>query len=306
MKNISLLPLIINPVNWPTWFFLALFRLIIMLPMRWIEFLGVGIGKVLYYGRPDRVRIARINLEIAFPEMSEAEREKLIKTNYNNLGMGVFEIPMSWWQQKRLVKLTDIEGLENIQAVLEQGHGAILLISHFTCLEIAGHVLCTKLPLEVVYKPARNKVFEYFLVRNRQAHLTNLISNDSPRKMLSALKKNHVIWYAPDQNLRSKDLTFAPFFGKLATAITSTSRLAKLSGAELVPCYIKRYRNDKNQVRYKIVIQPVVENFPSDDVEHDAATVNLMNEQLARANPEQYLWVHQRYKTRPEGEEPIY
>lgn len=306
MKNIPLSKLVLNPLNWPTWIFLGLLRLCIMLPIRWIEALGAAIGMLIYYARPSRVRIARINLNIAYPDMPEPEREALIIKNYKHLGMGVFEIAMSWWQQKRLLKMTDFEGVEYLQQVLAEGNGAILLISHFTCLEIAGHVLCTKVPLEVVYKPARNKVYEYFLVKNRQAHLTNLISNDSPRKMISALKKNHVIWYAPDQNLRSKDLTFAPFFNELATAITSTSRLAKLSGAKLVPSYIKRYRNEQNQTRYKVVVQPPVSHFPTDDVEADAATVNKINEDLARLNPEQYLWVHQRYKTRPPGASPVY
>jgi len=306
LKNIPLKQLALNPLYWPTAFFLGLLRLLVLLPMRWLEVLGSAFGLLIYYARPSRARIAAVNLRIAFPEKNEDEIQRLCKTSYKHLGMGVFEVGLAWWQQKRLIKIAKINGLEHLTAAINKGNGVILLTSHFTCLEIGAHIICTKVPLEAVYKPANNKFFDYFMVKKRNDHFTKLISNDSPRKMIVALKRNHVIWYAPDQNLQGKDMTFAPFFNEMATAITAPSRLAKLTGAALVPYSIKRHRDANGKIIYELFIHAEVENFPTDDINSDAAFINKINESLVRENPEQYLWVHKRYKTRPEGSKPVY
>ena len=307
MKNTPIKKIILNPLYWPTAFFLGLLRLLVFLPIVWLEYLGAAFGMLVYYVRPSRARAAEINLKIAFPEKSETEIQQLCKTNFKQLGMGVFEVGMAWWRQDKLLEISKINGLEHLTSALEKGKGVILLTSHFTCLEIGAHIICTKIPLEAVYKPAKNKLFDFFMVKKRNEHFSKLIINDSPRKMIAALKRNHALWYAPDQNLRGKDMIFAPFFNEMATAITAPSRLAKLSGASLVPYYIKRHRDSESgKIIYELFIQPCVNNFPTDDINKDAAQINLINEKLIRENPEQYLWVHKRYKTRPEGAKPIY
>lgn len=307
MKNFPFKKLIFNPLYWPTAFFLALLRLLVLLPMSWLEVLGMTLGRLIYYARPSRAHTAMVNLKIAFPEKSNAEIRQLCKTNYKHLGMGVFEVGLAWWRQDKLLEISKINGLEHLTKALEKGNGVILLTSHFTCLEIGAHIICTKVPLEAVYKPANNKLFDYFMVKKRNEHFSKLISNDSPRKMIAALKRNHALWYAPDQNLRGKDIIFAPFFNEMATAITAPSRLAKLSGASLVPYYIKRHKDSESKkIIYELFIQPCIDTFPSDDINKDAAEINLINESLIRKNPEQYLWVHKRYKTRPDGEKSVY
>jgi len=306
LKNIPLKQLALNPLYWPTALFLGLLRLLVLLPMRWLEYLGSVFGLLIYYSRPSRARIAAINLRIAFPEKNEEEIQRLCKTSYKHLGIGIFEVGLAWWQQKRLIQIAKINGLEHLNAALAKGNGVILLTSHFTCLEIGAHIICTKVPLEAVYKPANNKFFDYFMVKKRNDHFTKLISNDSPRKMIAALKRNHVIWYAPDQNLQGKDMTFAPFFNEMATAITAPSRLAKLTGAALVPYSIKRHQDASGKIIYELFIHAEVKDFPTDDTNSDAALINKINEELVRENPEQYLWVHKRYKTRPEGSKPVY
>jgi len=278
-----------------------------MLPMIWIEKIGSGIGMLFYYLRADRVKVACINLAIAFPEKSETEIQQLCRENFKQLGIGTLEVGMAWWRQKKLIKISRINGFEHLHSALEKNNGVILLTSHFTCLEVGGHILCDSVPLEAVYKPAKNKLFDYFMYKKRDAHLTKIISNDSPRRIISALKKNHIVWYAPDQNLRGKDMVFAPFFNKLATAITAPSRLAKATNAALVPYWIQRHKDPASgKLIYELHIQPAVENFPTEDLQADAARINAINEALVRENPEQYLWVHKRYKTRPEGEEAVY
>lgn len=262
---------------------------------------------LVYYARPSRVHTVTTNLKIAFPEKTSLEIKQLCKINFKQIGIGVFEVGLAWWRQDKLLKVSKINGLEHLTNALNKGQGVILLTSHFTCLEVGAHIICTKVPLEAVYKPARNKLFDYFMVKKRNEHFNQLISNDSPRKMIAALKRNHVVWYAPDQNLRGKDIVFAPFFNKLATAITAPSRLAKISGAALVPYYIERKADEvTGKIIYELTILPSVDNFPTDNINNDAAKINLINEKLIRENPEQYLWAHKRYKTRPEGEKPVY
>ena len=269
--------------------------------------MGTGIGMLFYYLRADRVKVASINLSIAFPEKSKSEIQQLCHENFKQLGIGTLEVGLAWWRQKKLIKISRINGLENIQAALNKNNGVILLTSHFTCLEVGAHILCESVPLEAVYKPAKNKLFDYFMYKKRDEHFTKTISNDSPRKIISALKDNHVVWYAPDQNLRGKDMVFAPFFNKLATAITAPSRLAKATNAALVPYWIQRHKDLENgKLIYELHIQPAVENFPTGDLQADAALINAINEALVRENPEQYLWVHKRYKTRPDGEPRVY
>lgn len=262
---------------------------------------------LIYYLRADRRHIVSTNLKIAFPEKTDDEIRLLAKKNFKQLGIGALEVGLAWWQQERLLKLSRINGLEHLTRALEHNHGVILLTSHFTCLETGAHIICDKIPLEAVYKPAKNKLFDFFMVKKRKQHFTNLISNDSPRKIIAALKRNHVVWYAPDQNLRGKDVVFAPFFNEMATAITAPSRLAKVTGAALVPYYIKRHKEEHSgKLVYELFIQPAVDNFPTDNIENDAARINKINEDLIRENPEQYLWAHKRYKTRPDGEKPVY
>lgn len=307
MKNSSLKQLILNPKHWPTWFFIGLLRLIIILPLRWLEVIGSTLGMLLYYLKSSRVRVATINLKIAYPDKSDNEIKTLCKESFKQFGIGTLEIALSWWQLKRIIKSSRINGLEHLTTALKKGKGVILLTSHFTCLEVGGHILSTKIPLEAVFKPAKNKAFNYIMFKKRQEHLSLVISNDNPRQMIAALKRNHALWYAPDQNLRGKDIVFAPYFNKMATAITAASRLAKLSGASLIPYYIKRHKHEETGgIIYEIYIQPEVDNFPTGNINHDAAKISSINEDLVRNNPEQYLWVHKRYKTRPAGEKPIY
>ena len=307
MKNIPLKKFILNPLYWPTGFFLGLLHLLVFLPIAWLEYIGAAFGMLVYYARPSRVHTVTTNLKIAFPEKTSLEIKQLCKINFKQIGIGVFEVGLAWWRQDKLLKVSKINGLEHLTNALNKGQGVILLTSHFTCLEVGAHIICTKVPLEAVYKPARNKLFDYFMVKKRNEHFNQLISNDSPRKMIAALKRNHVVWYAPDQNLRGKDIVFAPFFNKLATAITAPSRLAKISGAALVPYYIERKADEvTGKIIYELTILPSVDNFPTDNINNDAAKINLINEKLIRENPEQYLWAHKRYKTRPEGEKPVY
>ncbi len=293
----------IAPRYWPTWFALALLRLLIILPLPAIIVCGTLLGKLLYIALPDRRKIADINLKIAFPTASDAEIKRLRKSSFNSMGIAAFELALSWWHDQRILKLCEVEGLENITSAQQQGKGVIILTAHFTCLEIGGPVLNHYVPFQVMYKPAHNKLFDAFMRYHRGRLYKAIVDYHKPITMIKGLKKGNAAWYAPDQDFRGKDMIYIPFFGVQASALTAPARFAEITGAAVVPYYIQRKAYGKG---YRLVILPALENFPTNDTETDARIINQALEHLILQNPEQYLWVHKRYKNRPEGEAQIY
>jgi Kdo2-lipid IVA lauroyltransferase/acyltransferase len=291
------------PKYWPTWFLLGLMRLVILLPLSGIVLCGSILGKLLYLVMPKRRKIAEINLRIAFPDASDQEIKRLIKSCFRNMGIGGFEQALNWWHSDRLLKLCEIEGEEHL--IPPEGKGIILLSAHFTCLEIPGPTLIHHLPVpfQVMYKHAHNKLFDAFMYYHRARLYAAIVDYHKPIGMIRGLKKGNAAWYAPDQDFRGKDMIFVPFFGELASTLTAPARLAKISATPVVPYYIKRKPGGQG---YHLVILPPLKDFPSGDDEADALSINQKLEELIMHNPEQYLWVHKRYKNRPEGAPAIY
>jgi KDO2-lipid IV(A) lauroyltransferase len=182
----------------------------------------------------------------------------------------------------------------------------ILLSAHFTTLEIGGRFLAMQagdLPLNAMYRPNENPVLEHAIRDRRSARFGAPIGRDDVRAMLRALRKNGVVWYAFDQNYRRKHRVFAPFFGVPAATNTATSRLAQATGAAVVPFYTRRL---PGTCRYVQRIDAPLEGFPGSDAEADAARLNALIEDWVRDAPEQYLWTHRRFRTRPRGEPKLY
>lgn len=291
------------PKYWPTWLALALLRTVIILPLPGIIFCGKALGKLLYITLPSRRIIADINLKIAFPEASDKKIISLRKQCFDNMGIAAFELALSWWQEQRLLSLCEVEGLDNITQIQAEGRGVIILTAHFTCLEIGGPVLNHHVPFQVMYKPAHNKLFDAFMRYHRGRLYKAIVEYHKPISMIKGLKKGHAAWYAPDQDFRGKDMIYIPFFGVQASALTAPARFAQMTGAAVVPYYIQRKPDNRG---YKLVISSALENFPSGDTKADALAINQALEALILNNPEQYLWVHKRYKNRPAGETAIY
>lgn len=293
----------LSPRFWPTWFALGLMRLVARLPLPMIVLLGKGLGRLLNIVLPQRRKIAEINLRIAFPKLDQSRINRIINTSIDNIGIAAFEVGLSWWEHDRLLRMCEIEGLEHLQAALHQGHGVIILTAHFTCLEIGGPALNQHVPFQVMYKRAHNPLFDAFMKYHRGRLYKAIVDHHRPRTLIKGLKQGYAAWYAPDQDVSGKDNLFIPFFGVDATALTAPARMAKISKAPVVPYYIERKANNRG---YRLTILPALDNFPSDDAEADARRINQTLEQLILKNPDQYLWVHKRYKNRPPGAEPIY
>ncbi|VAW58625.1 Lipid A biosynthesis lauroyl acyltransferase [hydrothermal vent metagenome] len=291
------------PKYWPTWIALAIMRLVILLPLPGIVFCGSALGQLIYVLLPSRRKVAEINLRFAFPNASDKEITRLCNRSFKNMSVGAFELALNWWQSEKLLALCKIEGAEHLST--PQGKGIILLTAHFTCLEMCGPTLVHNLsmPFQVMYKPAHNKLFNAFMFYHRNRLYEAVVNYHKPIAMIRGLKKGNAAWYAPDQDFRGKDMVFVPFFGVQASTLTAPARFAKMTGSPIVPYYVKR--NDDNR-SYRLVILPPLKNFPTDNTDDDALLVNQTLEHLILQNPEQYLWVHKRYKNRPEGEPAIY
>ena len=288
----TLLPLF-RPRYWPTWLALGVLRVMEPLPYPVHYWLGRRIGGCLARLPLSFVRIARRNIELCLPELSAPERERLLKEHFRSAGVGIFETAISWWSSNaRIGKLTQVEGKEHLAAALARGKGAILLSAHFTTLEIGARALADQQPTNIMYRPTANAVMERFLRLNRSRRAKRAIPRDDVRTLIGSLKNNEPVWYAPDQAYRKKGAQMVPFFNIPAATNTATSRLAKMTGAAVLPYFQERLPGGG----YRMVIHPMLENFPTDDPVADALRFNQLIEAQVRRVPEQYLWIHRRFK----------
>jgi KDO2-lipid IV(A) lauroyltransferase len=285
---------LLHPKYWPTWIALVTLRLFEPLPYPVLVFLGNCIGSLMPRLPLSFVRIARRNLQMCFPEAGDAWRERILHEHFRSVGIGLFETAMSWWSSdERIRKLTQLQGAEHLEAALARGQGAILLSAHFTTLEIGARALCSRVAASIMYRPTRNVVLERFLSINRSKHAKRAIPRDDIRTLIASLKNNEPVWYAPDQSYRKKGAQMVPFFGIPAATNTATSRLARMTGAAVLPYFPERLPGSRG---YRMVISPMLEGFPSDSPAADAERFNKLIEAHVRHVPAQYLWIHRRFK----------
>jgi Kdo2-lipid IVA lauroyltransferase/acyltransferase len=285
---------ILAPRYWPTWIGVGLLRLLALLPFSVMLAIGALLGAILRRLPLSWVRTARRNIELCLPELGKAERERLLNRHFRNLGIALLEVPLAWWTpQSRLDRIISVEGAQHLREALARGRGAILLTAHFTPMEMAGRMLCSVGPVNVLYRPTKNEALAYVLGRCRCNLGVRPIPRDDIRALITALKNNEAVWYAPDQSYRKKGAEMVPLFGIPAATNTLTSRIARMTGAAVLPYFVERLPGTRG---YRAVIHPPLENFPSDSPAADAERFHQLIEARVRAVPEQYLWIHRRFK----------
>lgn len=276
-------------------------KLMAALPFGWQLTLGGWIGRGFGRLAARRRRIAEINLALCFPELTADQRAALLEAHLAAMGIALFEMATAWWAtDEKLRSLTRFEGTEYLEQAMARGKGVILLTGHFTTLELGARLMTLQQPFHAMYRPHKNRLYEIAQRRQREwrCQLPPLPHEDL-RSLLRAFKQGHAVWYAPDQNHGLRNSLFVPFFGVSTCTLTATSRLAALSGAAVVPYFPRRL---PGMAGYEVVILPALENFPSSDLAADTQRINELLEQHIRQAPEQYLWVHRRFKTRPPGQ----
>ena len=259
--------------------------------------LGAIVGWLALRLSRSRREAARSNLALCLPELSEAQRETLLRENFRDVGIGLFEFARAWWGDAEPMRGTAaIEGLDILQRLQAEGRGVLLVSGHFMTLEMCGRLLCDHVPLSGMYRVHRNPVMEWAVKRGRLRYAGAMYGNGDIRGAVRHLKRGGFLWYAPDQDMRGKDTVFAPFFGVPASTITATHQLARLTGCAVVPFFHRR-----EGARYVLRVAPPLDSFPSEDVVADTARVNAAIEAMVREAPAQYLWIHRRFKRQPEG-----
>ena len=295
----SLASLAWSPANWPLLLGIGLLRGLVLLPYRLQLVLGRGLGWLLYRLIPRRRRIAKINLELCFPELDADARNRLLKQHFESLGIAVFEFALGWWgKDERLARLTRFEGLENLTRPVAEGQGIVLLSGHFAGTELTGRALRLSVPrMAAMYRSNRNPLLDEVLRRARDGSIEQLIPKDDMRQMIRVLRGGGVpVWYAPDQSYRHKYHELVPFFGIPAMTNAALSQIARLTKAKVVPYFPRRLPGGRG---YVVQILPALADFPSEDPAADALRVNRLLEAHIRLAPEQYYWVHRRFKDRP-------
>lgn len=286
------------PHHWLTWVALGLYRGLTLLPHPVLMTLGRNAGRIAMRALSGRMAIAKRNIEACFPHLDAVEQRRLLVAHFESLGMGVMEVGMSWWwQPKKLDDLAEFDGLEYLEQAVSEGKGVLLFGAHFTSMEIGGRILADKIPLDVMYRRSNNPVVEYVVSRARGRLCRQLIQRNEVKLLVRSLKQGHVIWNAPDQNTQRKKAVFVDFFGHKTSTTPVTARLAAISGATVVPFRTIRKSGGEG---YRLEFEAPLAEFPTGDLIRDTQRTTDIIAHWVEASPEQYLWIHRRFRTRPD------
>lgn len=289
----------LKPRHWPLALGLGVMRVAASLPLDWAQGLGRGLGLIAYSAIPSRRFVVRRNLELCFPEWSAAQRDAVVRQNFVATGMGLIESAIAWWRSDTWLRpRVRVFGLEHFEHAQQHASGVLVLGAHFVSMEMGGRIATLFLPVSTVYKPAKNQLFNAVMLRARQRHYQDLIANDNLRGMLQVLREGGTCWYGIDQDFGIEQSVFAPFFDVPTATLTLASKIAQRTGAKVLFCYPRRL---PNAAGYELHIEPM-DKFPSGDATEDAALYNSMIERVVRQAPQDYFWMHRRFKTRPPGE----
>ncbi len=273
-------------------------KLVGRLPYPIINFMGSAIGKLLYQVKSRR-KIVQANLNYCFPDLSVKQKQQLCKDHFKQLGIGFVELCAAWYKPfKDLEKYHEIRGLEHYEQAQATGKGVLFLGYHITSLELAGALMAKYLDFAAFYRPNKNKALDYHIQKGRNNRTKTLGRNDI-RTIGKWLKSGNNIWFMPDQDKGLKGAVFAPFFSQPAATLNSPARIAKLGQATVLPVHY--YKNSNKMV---IEILPEI-HFGEDSVANCTKVNSILEEAILKA-PEQYYWVHRRFKTRPEDFPSIY
>lgn len=285
------------PAYWHVWLGLGLMRLTSLLPYRGLMFTGRQLGRLAYYAIPKRRRIAEQNIALCFPELGANEQSALVKRHLQSIGTALMEISLAWWgSERRLARLTELEGLEHLKSAEQEGNGVVLLAGHFTTIEIGGVLLTAHAGFDAMYRKFENPLFEEVMRRKRERWARRVIKRGDFRQMLRSLKDGRVVLYMPDQAYVRPGHLKVPFFGHPAPTSTGTERLTKRTRARVVPFLPMRKADGSG---YLIKLFAALEDFPGDDSLAAASRINQVFEHHVRQAPEQYLWMHRRFKDMP-------
>ena len=295
----------LHPRYWLLWLFLILLRLLVFLPLPVLHFMGRGIGRLFYRINEKRRHIARINIDLCFPELSDEQRDQLLLRHFEAYGANIFDLAICWWApSSRLDSLTTVHGIERYLDLIAQGRNIVLLTGHILTVDLCGQYISRYRAGVSMMKPLKNPLLNWMMYRGRMRN-GNLMVNrqQGMRPMVRYLRKGYTGYFMPDEDFGSPASVFAPFFGQQSWTVTSLSMLARLGNAVVLPVFMHSLPGGKG---YQLYIDPALENFPSGDDITDTTNKNIALEKGIRRMPEMYDWTFKLFNTLPEGEESPY
>ena len=285
-----------------TWILVLLMRVSVFVPFGLQVLFGKIIGKLIYPVMTELRKTAYSNISNCFPDKKQPQVTLLVKQHFEAIGISLFETANAYYaSDKKIKKMLIINNEQHFTEALKKEGGIILLCSHFMSLMLGSRALLIKHTIANIYRPQNNKLFDKVMVK---AYLKNgavMIKSTDTRSIMKAINNSLPIWYAPDQDLGRNNSIFAPLFGIQTATASATSRLAKNNNTRVIPYSFIRTKHG-----YEMSFDKPLKNYPSGDAIKDASKTNQILEKQILKNPEQYLWIHRRFKTRPEGEESFY
>ena len=287
------------PRYWPIWAGMGLLRLICLLPHRASLAIGRMLGRFAHAAGGSRRALVRRNIELCFPELTAEDRDAMAREHFNALGMMLVEMGLGRWAStQHLQSITTLTGAEQVRDALASGKGVILLSAHFTTLEISGRVLAEAIPpFDAVFRMNRSEFLTELQRSGREVAADTTIEKRDIKKMVRSLRGNRPVWYAPDQSYNRKGSEVIEFFGVPCMHTTATSTLARLGDAIVIPFFPRRLED----LTYELVLLPALDNFPSGDPVADTKRYVEILEDQVRKCPEQYFWIHRKFKDLPDG-----
>lgn len=294
-----------GPRYWPTWLGLAFMRLVSWLPLPLIAGFGSGLGMLLYALHAKRRHIVHVNVSRCFPELPPRQQARIARRHFRAFGQTLLDIGISWWaSEARIRRLTRFRGREYYDRALSENKNIILLAPHFLGLEIGGIRLSIERPMVTVFRHPVNELLSVIMERTRSRFHLNLVEHIKPlTALVRQVKKGVPLYYLPDQDAGPRRSVFAPFFGIPAATFVVLPRLTEMTDAAVIPCVTRQLSWGRG---YEITFYPPLENYPSGDAVADTTRMNREIENAVREMPEQYFWLHKRFKTRPKGEKDFY
>ncbi len=294
----------LNPKYFMLWLGIGMLWCVVQLPYPILLAFGKRLGSWSQHFLKRRKSIASQNIRLCFPEMTQQQHDIFLQRNFESLGLGFLETGMAWfWSDKRIRKWFEVEGLENLQHAQAGGRGVMCVGVHFMSLELGGRVMGICQPMMATYRPHNNPVMEWIQTHGRLRSNKEMIDRRDLRGMVSKLKQGEAVWFAPDQDYGSKGSSFVPFFAVDNVATTNgTYVLSRLSHTALLTITLVRKSDGKG---YQLYISAPLEDFPASETQAAAYMNRVIEKEIMRA-PEQYMWVHRRFKTRPTGEASLY
>lgn len=289
----------LGPKHWPTWFAYGCIWTLAQLPFSWQMTIGKGLGIAMYHLARSRRHICEVNIALCFPELSAQEQKKLVRDTFISNGRGVMEIGLSWCRDPEDFRArVTVKGQEHLYKALAQGRGVLLVSAHFSTLEIAGSLLALHHQFSVTYRLHKNPLFDTLMKRGRQRHFEEVIERKEVRKAFRQLQRGKILWYAADQDYGPRHSVFAEFFGRPAASITATTTFASVNNSPVI--FLAHYRTQNNQC-YELIFSEPLTDYPTGDEQQDVLRINTLIEAAIRVAPDQYIWLHRRFKTRPAG-----